>query len=178
MNLQHKFSRFNVDCIKFDDISRDRAIPNINHPGHVDLGVWNIFANPEFPKTQVMLSQLLCEETRKDLRKHPHSYKAPRHHHFYEVSRHHPCVVENLLDRSIAMFKTPGLRDLGHSAPYIHNGQFDTQESVIELYRQTAELARNGQLRNASPDLLDVHIDARDVAPLAAFLRALNEDYE
>jgi hypothetical protein len=39
-------------------------------------------------------------------------------------------------------------------------------------------MARNGQLRNASPDLLDVHIDARDVAPLTAFLRALNEDYE
>ncbi|MCP5291333.1 MAG: hypothetical protein H6938_02145 [Burkholderiales bacterium] len=60
----------------------------------------------------------------------------------------------------------------------MHNGQLDTLENVIEFYRQTAEMARDGQLRNASPDLLDVHIDAHDVAPLAAFLRALNEDYE
>lgn len=60
----------------------------------------------------------------------------------------------------------------------MHNGQFDTLENVIEFYRQTAGMARDGQLRNASPDLLDAHIDARDVAPLAAFLRALNEDYE
>jgi hypothetical protein len=146
-----------------------RAIPDINHPGLVDLGIWNIYANPDFSKTQGMLSQLLCEEARKAIRNHPHLHKD---------LRHHPCAAKNLLERSIAMFKTPGLRDLGHSAPYMHNGQLDTLENVIEFYRQTAGMARDGQLRNASPDLLDVHIDARDVAPLAAFLRALNEDYE
>lgn len=146
-----------------------RAIPDISHPERIDLGVWNIYANADFPKTQIMLSQLLCEEARKDKNRQPH---------FYTDTRRHPCAAENLLDRSIAMFKTPGLRDLEHSAPFMHNGQFDTLEDVIELYRQTAALARNGQLRNASPDLLDVHIHENDAAPLAAFLRALNEDYE
>ena len=37
-----------------------------------------------------------------------------------------PCPADSvLLDEAIARFKTPGLRDLGHSAPYMHNGQFD-----------------------------------------------------
>jgi len=41
----------------------------------------------------------------------------------------------------------------------------------------TSELARAGKVRNASPELAAVRIDGGDVAPLAAFLRSLNEDY-
>jgi hypothetical protein len=39
-------------------------------------------------------------------------------------------------------------------------------------------MARAGQLRNASPELSKVSLDANDIAPLAAFLNALNEDYQ
>lgn len=138
-----------------------RAIPDVNKPGFVDLGVWNIFANHDFPKTQPILKDLLCQELQKE---RPHLNMR--------------CQDKDLLKRSIAMFKTPGLRDLGHSAPYMHNGQFDSLEEVIEFYRETSELARKKQLRNASPDMIGIHIDEQDVAPLAAFLRALNEDYE
>lgn len=74
--------------------------------------------------------------------------------------------------------KRQGCVTWGHSAPYMHNGQFDSLEEVIEFYQQTSELARKKQLRNASPDLTGIHIEEQDVAPLAAFLRALNEDYE
>jgi len=37
---------------------------------------------------------------------------------------------------------------------------------------------RQGQLRNASPELSNVFIDANDTAPLIAFLNSLNEDYK
>jgi len=33
-------------------------------------------------------------------------------------------------------------------------------------------------VRNASPELAGIRLDASDVAPLAAFLRSLNEDYQ
>ena len=83
-----------------------------------------------------------------------------------------------LLEASVGLFKTPGLRDLGHSTPYLHDGSADTLEDVISFYVETSALAQAGDLRNAAPELLDVHLGPDDVAPLAAFLRALNEDYE
>ena len=83
-----------------------------------------------------------------------------------------------LLPRTIALFKTPGLRGLAFSDPYLHNGSKDTLEDVIRFYIRTSALARAGKLRNADPELSGILLDDDDVAPLAAFLRSLNEDYE
>jgi cytochrome c peroxidase len=46
-----------------------------------------------------------------------------------------PCLLSDtaLLDRAIARFKTPGLRDLSHSAPYMHNGQFATLNDITSF---------------------------------------------
>jgi cytochrome c peroxidase len=87
------------------------------------------------------------------------------------------CASNALLPKAIARFKTPGLRDLSHSAPYLHNGQQDTPEGVIELYRRAAGQARQGTLRNPAPELAGIALRSEDVAALAAFLRSLNEDY-
>jgi cytochrome c peroxidase len=84
----------------------------------------------------------------------------------------------DLLDASVCLFKTPGLHDLGHSAPYLHTGGKDTLEDVVAFYVDQTSLARAGLLRNGAPELRDLKITPQDVAPLAAFLRALNEDYE
>ena len=83
-----------------------------------------------------------------------------------------------MLDGAVGLFKTPGLRDLGHSGPYFHNGSADTLEEVIDSYIQVSDLARAGALRNAAPELLAIRLSPADVGPLVAFLRALNEDYE
>ena len=45
------------------------------------------------------------------------------------------CPADSvLLDEAIARFKTPGIRDLDHSAPYIHNGKFDTLDNAVGFY--------------------------------------------
>lgn len=132
-----------------------RSIPSATDPKLTDLGVWNVFANPDMPATQTAIRALLCEN-------HPA-----------------PCPMDsNLLPASIATFKTPGLRDLGHSAPYMHNGQFDRLEDIVNLYRDTSGLQREGRLRNGARELAGIRLIGQDVAPLAAFLKALNEDYE
>ena len=136
--------------------SRFRAAPSKAHPGWADLGVWNVLANPGLPKPQAAITRILCEQLA----------LAPN-----------ACTAARLLPLSIALFKTPSIRDLGQSYPYFHSGAMDTIEDVLRHYVATSELARAGKVRNASPELAAVHIDAADVAPLAAFLRALNEDY-
>ena len=91
-----------------------------------------------------------------------------------------PCLLSDaaLLDRAIARFKTPGLRDLSHSAPYMHNGQFATLTDIINFYIDASNLARAGTLRNGALQLQGIALTAGDVASLVAFLRSLNEDYQ
>jgi len=120
-----------------------------------DLGVWNVFANPDMPNPQTKIRAILCDD---------------------QV----PCLLSNaaLLDRAIARFKTPGLRDLSHSAPYMHNGQFDTLNDIIDFYIDASNLARAGTLRNGALQLQGIALATGDVASLVAFLRSLNEDYQ
>ena len=83
-----------------------------------------------------------------------------------------------LLPRTVALFKTPSLRALAFSDPYLHNGSKDTIEETLEFYRRMSRLARADQVRNPAPELSGVFLKPEDIAPLAAFLRSLNEDYE
>jgi hypothetical protein len=39
-------------------------------------------------------------------------------------------------------------------------------------------LQRTGRLRNGDPELAGMALVAEDIAPLSAFLQALNEDYD
>jgi hypothetical protein len=134
---------------------RFRSIPS-DGTTLTDLGLWNVFLNPDMPNPQAKIRSILCDD---------------------QV----PCPLADavLLDRAIARFKTPGLRDLSHSAPYMHNGQFDTLEDVIGFYIGMSDLARAGTLRNGAKALRGIALQpATDIAPLAAFLRSLNEDYQ
>jgi hypothetical protein len=128
-------------------------VPARDRPGRVDLGLWNVFGHPDHPDGQPALREALLGESR-------------------------PIPDAELLPRTIALFKTPTLRGLTFSDPYFHNGRKDTLEDVIEFYIEMSRLARAGRVRNAAPELSGIFLQAADVAPLAAFLRALNEDYE
>ena len=133
-----------------------RSVPSASQPALTDLGLWNVFANPDIPAPQAVLTQMVCAELA----------LAPA-----------DCDVTAALPRTIAWFKTPSLRDLGQSQPYLHTGQMDTVDKVIDFYIATSALARQGLLRNGAAELMPMSIGADDEAPLAAFLRSLNEDY-
>lgn len=79
---------------------------------------------------------------------------------------------------TIATFKTASLRDLGQSPPYFHNAAAPTLGDAVQHYLTASAAARAGTLRNGALALRRVTLVPTDVAPLVAFLRALNEDYE
>ncbi len=54
----------------------------------------------------------------------------------------------------------------------------DSLEEVLEFYRTFSDLARSGAVRNAEEELSSIALTEADNAPLAAFLRSLNESYE
>jgi hypothetical protein len=132
-----------------------RAIPALADPALTDLGVWNVFANPDMPNPQAKIKAILCDD---------------------QV----PCPLSDamLLDRSIARFKTPGLRDLSHSAPFMHNGQFATLNDIVDFYIDVSGQARAGKLRNGAVQLQGIALTTGDIASLVAFLKSLDEDYQ
>lgn len=125
-----------------------RSIPTAGKPGEVDLGLWNVYANPDIPKPQASLNALLGGTN-----------------------------PSQILDSTVALFKTPGLRDLGHSQPYLHNGRLDTLRDVVGFYAQAGQLQRDGKLRNGDPRMGGIFLTPEEVNQIAKFLDALNEDF-
>ena len=66
-------------------------------------------------------------------------------------------------------FKTPTLREVARTAPYMHDGSLVTLEDVVEYYDRGGN--RNPGL---DPELKPLHLTAEDKQALIAFLRSLS----
>lgn len=76
-------------------------------------------------------------------------------------------------------FRTPSLRNLAYTAPYMHNGLFSTLEDVVEFYDDVGDRnERNVNLARNQMDPLIRTLDDPDdhERELIAFLNALNDD--
>ena len=123
-------------------------------PMATDLGAWSIFMNEDYPAPQDSLHRSFCQNGT-------------------------GCkTADQALEHSIAAFKTPTLRDLGHSAPYMHNGQISDLHASVAFYIATSASSRSGTIRNADPELRKIRITPSDIEPLVRFLISLYEDYE
>lgn len=137
-------------------LSLMRSSPSTNDLRRADLGAWAVLFNPDMPKPQTLLRSAICQSLNLN------------------------CTVitdDELLSASLGMVKTPTLRDLGQSWPYLHTGQADRIEDVIHFYATYSNLARSGQVRNADPHLSEIHLEGPELDNLARFLNSLNEDY-
>ncbi len=123
------------------------------NPQFADLGLWNVYLNPDMPKPQSDLAKVVCASGQ-------------------------DCSVDQGLANTIAQFKTPDIRDLEDSSPYFHNGSKLTVEDVVRFYVAHSQMARQGTLRNAPPEFGAMSISQADVQALTAFLNSLTEDYD
>jgi cytochrome c peroxidase len=130
-----------------------RRAASATNPLYSDLGLWNIYLNPDVPNPQADLKGFVCA-VGKD------------------------CSIDRGLASTIAQIKTPVLRDLEDSAPYFHNGSAQTFNDVVEFYIKSSQLAHQGLLRNAPPEFANMSLSESDVANLVAFLKSLTEDYD
>jgi len=123
------------------------------HPEFADLGLWNVYLNPDMPNPQSDLQSVVC-------------------------AAGSDCTVDQGLANTIAQFKTPSLRDLADSTPYFHNGSKLSFTDVAGFYVFVSQLAREGGLRNPPPEFQNMSLSQDDVAALVAFLNSLTEDYD
>lgn len=69
------------------------------------------------------------------------------------------------LDSDRGKFRTPGLRDVCYTAPYMHNGAFDTLQDVVEFYDQGG-----GDGPDKDPLMQPLGLTAEEKAQLLRFL--------
>jgi hypothetical protein len=123
--------------------------------------MWHVLANPKKLPSQALLREILC---------------GTRVHIFSRLFGE--CSEDQLLESAIGRFKTPTVRNLGHSEPYFHDGSSKDLNDALFFYIQASNLARAGHIRNADPELMKLVLRGFDIAPVADFLRSLNEDYD
>jgi cytochrome c peroxidase len=70
-------------------------------------------------------------------------------------------------------FKTPGLRNVAQTAPYMHGGQYERLVDVVEHY-STLEDAPPKRHQDAEDVLVPVQLSEREKAQLVAFLHTLS----
>lgn len=80
------------------------------------------------------------------------------------------------LNRMVATFKTPTLRNLTYSQPYFHNGRIGSLASTVAELRELNVLAQSGRIRAVAEEFAASEISGDDVPYLVEFLQALNDD--
>jgi cytochrome c peroxidase len=130
-----------------------RQAADPNNAAYADLGLWNVYMNPDMPNPQGNLVSVVCAVGT-------------------------DCSVDRGLASTIAQFKTPVLRDLEDSAPYFHNGSAVTFDDVVNHYIHMSQLAHSNAMRNAPPEFANMSLSQDDLAALVAFLKSLTEDYD
>jgi cytochrome c peroxidase len=75
-----------------------------------------------------------------------------------------------LNDRQIGHFKSPSLRNVEHTAPYMHDGRFNTLEKVIDHYSKEVK-----PHPNLHPGMHRLNLTDSEKAALVAFLKTLTD---
>ncbi|WP_210116053.1 cytochrome-c peroxidase [Hymenobacter wooponensis] len=95
----------------------------------------------------------------------------------------HPRTLDEDLGRGGATgirwqehaFKTPTLRNVALTAPYMHNGAYRTLEEVIDFYDQGGGAGLGLAVPNQTLPADKLHLTAQEKHDLVAFLRALTD---
>ena len=71
--------------------------------------------------------------------------------------------------RDWGVFKTPTLREIAHTAPYMHDGSLKTLEEVVEFYDK-------GGIKNKNLDenIKPLHLTSREKSDLVEFLKSFS----
>lgn len=75
-------------------------------------------------------------------------------------------------------FRTPSLRNLRFSAPYMHNGRFNSLQQVLEFYEDISVGKNRHEAlvqQDIDPLIKQLDLSVREILPIISFLNTLNE---
>lgn len=75
-------------------------------------------------------------------------------------------------------FRTPSLRNLRYTAPYMHNGKFNKLKEVLEFYEDIAN-SKNRHVEvtaeQIDPLINQLELSVKEIGPIISFLNTLND---
>lgn len=75
----------------------------------------------------------------------------------------------------VRAFKTPSLRNVARTAPYMHNGAFRTLDDVITFYDHGGGLGSGARIANQTLSADSLHLTVSERRAIVAFLGSLND---
>ncbi len=76
----------------------------------------------------------------------------------------------------VGAFKTPTVRNVSLTAPYMHNGRFPDLESVVDFYDAGGGAGLGLKVPNQTLPADSLHLTAKEKHDLIAFMRSLTDD--
>ncbi len=83
---------------------------------------------------------------------------------------------KNPAPETLHAFRTPTLRNTGHTKPYMHNGVFTTLEEVVDFYEGGGGAGHQLNVPNQTLATDSLHLTALEKRQLISFIRSLNEN--
>jgi cytochrome c peroxidase len=83
-------------------------------------------------------------------------------------------ITGNPLD--LGKFKTPTLRNIALTAPYMHDGRYETLEEVIDFYSEGLEVSSTIDPLMKQANRGGIHLTEQEKADLLAFLKMLTDN--
>lgn len=75
---------------------------------------------------------------------------------------------------AFGQFKTPGLRNVSRTAPYMHNGIFRTLEEIVEFYNDGGGRGRGIEVISQDSKVEKLNLNSQQKADLISFLKSLD----
>jgi cytochrome c peroxidase len=75
-------------------------------------------------------------------------------------------------------FRTPSLRNLRFTAPYMHNGKFNSLEEVLEFYEDISKGRNRHEAvgeQDIDPLIQELTLSIKEIRPIISFLNTLND---
>jgi cytochrome c peroxidase len=150
-----------AQCVLCHAISTDYALFTDNSNHNTGIGYADAMDKTQPPSQRVQVSPGVYVEVDTKLVDSVSETKAN------DLGRYE--VTQNPQDRW--RYKTPALRNISLSAPYMHNGSIATLREVVEFYNR-------GGIPNDNLDALikPLHLSAAEMDDLTSFLQALTGD--
>ncbi len=73
-------------------------------------------------------------------------------------------------------FKTPTLRNIAQTAPYMHNGVFTTLEEVVDFYNKGGGIGTGINVENQTLPSDALNLTATEQKALVAFMKTLSDN--
>lgn len=84
--------------------------------------------------------------------------------------------IKEKVDFYVGSIKTPGLRNLNYTKPYMHNGAFNSLEEVMDFYNKGGGAGNGLTVPHQTLSDEPLNLSKAEQRQIIAFMQSLNED--